>query len=92
MDLRVVSRAVSGAHPAMASPPCSSRWHKHNCRNMNMTQGTISPAVFPTRRAAVGGSSGIPNCQESELQGADPIGYACVKRSKQSKITCEGRA
>eukprot|EP00955_Chlamydomonas_euryale_P033856 349641-Chlamydomonas_euryale.AAC.11 len=27
---------------------------------------------------------------ESELQGADPIGYACVKRSNQSKKTCKG--
>eukprot|EP00955_Chlamydomonas_euryale_P014409 155138-Chlamydomonas_euryale.AAC.4 len=25
-----------------------------------------------------------------ELQGTDPIGYACVKRSKRSKITCKG--
>eukprot|EP00955_Chlamydomonas_euryale_P063465 358674-Chlamydomonas_euryale.AAC.2 len=25
----------------------------------------------------------------SESQGADPLGYACVKRSKQSKITCK---
>eukprot|EP00955_Chlamydomonas_euryale_P081509 363590-Chlamydomonas_euryale.AAC.6 len=29
---------------------------------------------------------------ESELQGADPIGYACVRRNKQSKITCKGSA
>eukprot|EP00955_Chlamydomonas_euryale_P046714 353481-Chlamydomonas_euryale.AAC.2 len=29
---------------------------------------------------------------ESELQGADPTGYACVERSKQSKITCKGNA
>eukprot|EP00955_Chlamydomonas_euryale_P073732 361824-Chlamydomonas_euryale.AAC.2 len=29
---------------------------------------------------------------DSESQGADPIGYACVKRSKQSKVTCRGSA
>eukprot|EP00955_Chlamydomonas_euryale_P054069 355676-Chlamydomonas_euryale.AAC.4 len=27
---------------------------------------------------------------ESELQAAGPIGYACVERSKQSEITCQG--
>eukprot|EP00955_Chlamydomonas_euryale_P044864 352987-Chlamydomonas_euryale.AAC.10 len=35
---------------------------------------------------------GTQSKSESELQGADTIGYACVERSKQSKMICKGNA
>eukprot|EP00955_Chlamydomonas_euryale_P077394 362932-Chlamydomonas_euryale.AAC.7 len=39
-----------------------------------------------------GGRGLTSHMSESELLGADPIGYGCVERSKQSKITCKGSA
>eukprot|EP00955_Chlamydomonas_euryale_P101248 365333-Chlamydomonas_euryale.AAC.13 len=56
--------------------------------------------VFGAKRAWVGGVHADANGghrhpqseSKSELQGADPIRYACVKRSKQSKKTCKGSA